>query len=79
MQGAGGLVRTDVAHELALSLAQLARQAGNGAPAGPPPRVAPHGIADQLVVLGREFVTAPEAAALTEAATAAVVLAANAL
>jgi hypothetical protein len=78
-QGAEGQPRTEVAYALALSLTQLARQAGNGAPAGPPPRLEPHGIADQLMVLGREFVAAPEAAALSEAATAAVVLAAKSL
>jgi hypothetical protein len=68
-----------VAYALAISLGQLARQAGNGAPAGPPPRLKPHGIADQLLVLGKEFLSAPEAAALSEAATAAVVLAAKSL
>ena len=68
-----------MAYALALSLAQLARQAGSGAPDEPPPRLEPHGIADQLLVLGREFAAAPEAAALSEAATAAVVLAAKSL
>jgi hypothetical protein len=77
--GAGGQPRTEVAYELALSLALLARQAGNGAPADPPPRLQPHGIADQLVVLGQEFAAAPEAAALSQAATAALELAAGAL
>jgi hypothetical protein len=78
-EGACGLPRADVAYALALSLTQLARQAGNGSPAGPPPRLEPHGIADQLLVLGGEFAKAPEAAALSEAATAAVVLAARSL
>jgi hypothetical protein len=77
--GADGRARCDVAYELALSLALLARQAGNGAPATAPPRTAPHAIADQLAVLGQEFVSAPEAAALCDAATAAVEVAVKAL
>jgi hypothetical protein len=77
--GADGRPRTEVAYQLALSLALLARQAGNGAPAETPPRVDTHGIADQLVVLGQEFAAAPEAAALSEAATAALALATRSL
>jgi hypothetical protein len=78
-QGSCGQVRLEVVHELVVSLAQLARQAGNGAPVDLPPQLHAHGIADQLVVLGQEFVRAPEAAALSEAATAAVVKASKGL
>ena len=70
--GALGPARTEVAYQLALTLAMLARRAGNGSPDQPPPRVAPHAIADQLVVLGRELAEAPEAAACADEATAAV-------
>jgi hypothetical protein len=69
--GPRGLPRFEAAYALAVELAQLARQAGNAAPGEPPPRVAPHAIADQLVVLTLEFTAAPEAAALSGTATAA--------
>lgn len=55
-----------------MTLAELARLAGNGAPPAPPPALAPHAIADQLFVLGRELQDAPHAAAQAEAGTAAV-------
>ncbi len=68
----GGRVREEVAYDLAVTLADLARRAGNGAPPIAPPLLAAHAIADQLVVLGAELLAAPEAAALAEEATAAV-------
>ena len=67
-----GRVREEVAYELALTLAELARQAGNGAPPLAPPLLAAHAIADQLAVLGAELVRAPDAAAYAEAAAAAI-------
>ncbi len=70
--GALGEPRDQVAHELAVTLAALARRAGSDAPEQEPPRVAPHAAADQLVVLAREFAQAPAAAAFAEEAAAAV-------
>jgi len=55
-----------------VTLAELGRLAGNGAPAAPPPAVAPHAIGDQLIVLGRELQNAPQAAEYVQAAAAAV-------
>ena len=67
--GATGAPRAEVAHELAVTLAELGRRAGNGAPAGRrPPEVQAYAIADQLRVLGRETAeTRPTAAAHAEA------------
>jgi hypothetical protein len=70
--GANGRTRAEVAYELAVTLAELARQAGNGAPRVAPTQISPHGLADQLVVLGRELVDAPGVARCAEAAAAAV-------
>jgi hypothetical protein len=71
-RGHGSTTRAEAAHELAITLAELARQAGNGAPAEPPPAIAAHAIADQLTVLGRELRNAPEAAAYAERGAAAI-------
>jgi hypothetical protein len=68
----GDRSRAEAAHELAHTLARLGRRAGNGAPDVSPPRVAPHAIADQLTVLGRELVAAPQAADVADQAIAAV-------
>jgi hypothetical protein len=70
--GRSGRVREEVAYELAVTLADLARRAGNGAPPIAPPLLAAHAIADQLAVLGAELLGAPEAAAYAEEATAAI-------
>jgi hypothetical protein len=59
----GRPTRAEAAYELACTLARLARQAGNGAPDIAPARVVAHAIADQLTVLGRELLNAPDAAA----------------
>jgi hypothetical protein len=67
-----GRPRGDIAYDLALLLADLGRAAGNGAPTVVPERLAPHAIADQLLVLGREIVNAPGGAAHAEAAAAAI-------
>ncbi len=69
---ADGRQRADVAYELAVTLADLGRQAGSGAPAVAPQRLQPHGVTDQLALLGRELRNAPDAAAHAEAGTAAV-------
>ena len=66
------VVRAQLAYELAGILAELAREAGNGAPDRPPPQVPPYAIADQLAVLGREVLDAPEAARVRDRARAAV-------
>ncbi len=71
-RGSDGHTRADAAHALAVTLAELGRRAGNGAPAQPPPALEPHAIADQLAVLGRELLNAPEAAAYAQAGAAAV-------
>ncbi len=71
-RGSDGRPRADAAHDLAVTLAELGRLAGNGAPPDPPPAVAPHAIADQLLVLGQELQHAPRAADQAEAGTAAV-------
>ncbi len=70
--GGDGQPRSEAAHDLAVTLAELGRLAGNGAPAQAPPEVAPHAIADQLLVLGQELASAPQAAAHAGAGTAAV-------
>ena len=67
-----GRPRADIAYDLALTLADLGRGAGNGAPPAVPERVAPHAIADQLALLGREILNAPAAAAYAEAAAGAI-------
>jgi hypothetical protein len=70
-----GRPRADIAYDLALRLADIGRAAGNGAPPAVPERLAPHAIADQLAVLGREILAAPaghSVAACAEAATAAI-------
>ncbi len=55
--GAAG--RVDAAQGLAAMLAELAREAGSGAPAGAVPHaVRPHGLADQVDVLGQELLDA---------------------
>jgi hypothetical protein len=71
-RGDDGRTRAEAAWELAVTLAELARRAGNLAPDEPPPRVQPHAIADQLMVLGRELQQAPDGAAYAEAGVAAV-------
>ncbi|MGZ4435532.1 MAG: hypothetical protein ACXVW7_18205 [Trebonia sp.] len=71
-RGSDGRTRAETAHELAVTLAELGRQAGNGAPPEPPPVVSAHAIADQLTVLGRELQQAPDGAAYAEAGAAAV-------
>jgi hypothetical protein len=70
--GSAGRARTEAAHELAVTLAELGRLAGNGAPSPAPAPVEPYAIADQLLVLGQELANAPTAAAHAEAGTAAV-------
>ena len=70
--GGDGRPRSEAAHELAVTLAELGRLAGNGAPSQAPPQVQPYAIADQLSVLGHELANAPKAAAHAEAGTAAV-------
>jgi hypothetical protein len=70
-----GRPRADIAYDLALTLADLGRAAGNGAPLAVPERLAPHAIADQLAVLGREILTAPAGqpvAGCAQAATEAI-------
>ena len=62
----------DVAYQLVCTLADLGRQAGNGAPVEPPSRVGAHAIADQIVVVGRELTSAPDVTAVAEAAVEAV-------
>jgi hypothetical protein len=69
--GSDGSPRVEAAHELAVTLAELGRLAGNDAPTEVPPMLHPHAIADQLVVLGRELLNAPQAAAHAEAGVAA--------
>jgi hypothetical protein len=71
-RGADGRPRSETAYQLAEILARLALEAGNGAPTADVPRLAPHGVADQLKVLGDELLNAPRAAAFAEEATAAV-------
>jgi hypothetical protein len=77
-QARNGRPRADIVYDLAITLAELGRQAGNGAPSAAdfespvPPQLAPQAIADQLVVLGRELLNAPDAATYAEAAIAAV-------
>jgi hypothetical protein len=71
-RGSDGRTRAEAAYELAVTLAELGRRAGNGAPGGPPPVLPAHAIADQLIVLGRELQKAPAAAAHAEAGVAAV-------
>jgi hypothetical protein len=71
-RGSDDRTRAEAAHELAVTLADLARQAGNLAPDEPPPVVAAHAIADQLAVLGRELQQAPGGATFAEAGVAAV-------
>lgn len=71
-RGSDGRTRAQAAYELALTLAELARRAGNGAPDESPPVVEPHAIADQLAVLGRELQEAPDGAAHAKAGAAAV-------
>jgi hypothetical protein len=70
--GSDGRTRAEAAYELAVTLADLGRRAGNGAPSEPPPVVQPYAIADQLAVLGRELQKAPAAATHTEAGVSAV-------
>jgi hypothetical protein len=70
--GADGRPRAELAYDLAVTLAELARRAGNGAPPMRPMQTSPHGLADQLAVLGRELTGAPEVAGYVEAAAAAV-------
>ena len=67
-----GRPRADITYDLALTLAELGRAAGNGAPPAVPGRLAPQAIADQVAVLGREILAAPAAAAAAQAATAAI-------
>ena len=71
-RGADGRPRAEAAYELAVTLAELARRAGNGGPDEPPPVVEQHALADQLTVLGRELQKAPDAATYAEAGVAAV-------
>ncbi|MBX6389107.1 MAG: hypothetical protein IRZ08_08935 [Frankia sp.] len=55
---AGG-TRAERTRALAADLARLGRLAGSGAPAGAePPRLAPHGLADQIVVLADDLLRA---------------------
>ncbi|HEX4016478.1 MAG TPA: hypothetical protein VHX15_07030 [Frankiaceae bacterium] len=71
-RSADGRARVDAAHELAVTLAALGRRAGNLAPDIPPPAVAPHALADQFTVLGRELQEAPDVGVYAEAGAAAV-------
>ncbi len=66
------VLRAQLAYELAATLAELAREAGNGAPDRPPPQLPAYALADQLTVLGREVLDAPEAARVQDRARAAV-------
>ncbi len=67
-----GRPRADIVYDLVLMLAVLGRAAGNGAPPAVPERLAPHAIADQVVVLGREILNAPGGASADSNADAAV-------
>ena len=68
--GAG--TRGEIAYELALTLAALAREAGTSAPDRLPPRLPAYATADQLTVLSREVLAAPDAARVLERARLAV-------
>jgi hypothetical protein len=54
----GGVTKAQVAYELAVTLAALAREAGSAAPDVRPPQLPAYALADQLVVLGREVLDA---------------------
>ena len=68
---AGGRSHAEAAYELVCTLAELARQAGNGAPQVLPARVGAHAIADQIAVLGRELTSAPNVGGDSRVAEAA--------
>jgi hypothetical protein len=70
-RGSHGRPRAEAAYELAVTLAELGRAAGNEAPETAPPVLHPFAIADQLLVLGRELLDAPQAATFAEAGLAA--------
>jgi hypothetical protein len=67
-----GRPRADIVYDLVLTLATLGRAAGNGAPSVVPERLAPHAIADQVVVVAREILHAPGGESADTSADAAV-------